>query len=63
MDKFHLEKKHLFGQEGILAPYEMNLLNQPQKAIDKWVTIAEQLCERDELLSYSEHAMYIGQKI
>jgi 2-polyprenyl-3-methyl-5-hydroxy-6-metoxy-1,4-benzoquinol methylase len=63
MNKFNLEKKHLFGQEGILAPCELNLLNQPQLAIDKWVSIAEQLCEREELLSYSEHAMYIGQKI
>lgn len=63
MDMFNLEKKHLFGQEGILAPCEINLLNQSQEAINKWVTIAEQLCEREELLSYSEHAMYIGQKI
>ncbi|WP_312813948.1 class I SAM-dependent methyltransferase [Sedimentibacter sp.] len=63
MDRFNLEKKHLFGQEGILAPCEINLLNQSQEAIDKWTAIAEQLCERDELLSYSEHAMYIGKKI
>lgn len=63
MNKFHLEKKHLFGQEGILAPCEENLLNQPQEVIEKWIDIAEQLCERDEFLSYSEHAMYIGQKI
>ncbi len=63
MDKFHLEKKHLFGQEGILSPCEVNILNQPQEVIDKWIEVAEQLCERDELLSYSEHAMYIGQKI
>lgn len=63
MNKFHLEKKHLFGQEGILAPCEVNILNQPRQVIDKWTEVAEQLCERDELLSYSEHAMYIGQKI
>ncbi len=63
MDKFHLEKKHLFGQEGILAPCEINMLNQPREVIDKWLEVSEQLCERDELLSYSEHAMYIGQKL
>lgn len=63
MNKFNLEKKHLFGQEGIIAPCERNILNQPQEVIDKWIEVAEQLCERDELLSYSEHAMYIGQKI
>ncbi len=63
MDKFHLEKKHLFGQEGILAPCEINMLNQPREVIDKWLEVSKQLCERDELLSYSEHAMYIGQKL
>ena len=63
MDKFNLDKKHLFGQESILAPCELNILNQPPEIINKWVEIAEELCEREELLSYSEHAMYIGQKI
>lgn len=63
MNQFRLEKKHLFGQESILSPCELNILNQPQEVIDKWIDVAEQLCERDELLSYSEHAMYIGQKI
>jgi 2-polyprenyl-3-methyl-5-hydroxy-6-metoxy-1,4-benzoquinol methylase len=63
MNKFCLEKKHLFGQESILSPCEGNILNQSQEVIDKWIEIAEQLCERDEFLSYSDHAMYIGQKI
>lgn len=63
MNKFHLEKKHLFGQESILSPCEEIMLNQPHEVIDKWIEVAEQLCEKDELLSYSEHAMYIGQKI
>ncbi len=63
MNRFNLEKIHLFGQESILAPCEEIILNQPQEVIDKWIDVAEQLCEREELLSYSEHAMYIGQKI
>ncbi len=63
MDKFNLEKKNFFGQESILSPCEVNILNQPQEIIDKWIEVAERLCERDELLSYSEHVMYIGQKI
>lgn len=62
-NKFPLKKLHLFGQESILSPCETNILNQPQEVIDKWIEVAEQLCERDELLSYSEHVMYIGQKI
>ncbi len=35
MDMFNLKKKHLFGQEGILAPCEINLLNQSREAINK----------------------------
>lgn len=62
-DKFPLKKLHLFGQESILSPFETNLLNQSQEVIEKWIEIAEQLCERDDLLSYSEHVMYIGQKM
>ncbi|MGB8455223.1 MAG: hypothetical protein WCD89_23195 [Anaerocolumna sp.] len=63
MDRFPLEKMHFFGQEGILSPCEMNLLNQPKEVIDKWIEVAVKLCEREELLSYSEHVMYIGQKM
>ena len=62
MAKFPLNKIHLFGQEGILSPCEPNILNQPQGVIDKWVEVAEKLCERDEFLSFSEHVMYIGEK-
>ncbi len=63
MNKFPLEMKSFFGQESILSPCELNILKQSQEVIDKWVEIAEKLCDRDELISYSEHAMYIGQKI
>jgi len=62
MEQFPIEKMHLFGQESILAPCETNLLAQSQPVIDKWIDFAEQLCERESFLSYSEHAMYIGRK-
>ncbi|WP_411678411.1 class I SAM-dependent methyltransferase [Caproicibacter sp.] len=61
--RFPLRKKHLFGQESILSPCEKNILSQPDEVIDKWTEVAEKLCEREEYLSYSEHAMYIGQKV
>lgn len=56
------KKLHLFGQEGILGPCEPNFLAQPKEVIDLWISLSEKLCEREELLSYSEHAMYIGKK-
>ena len=63
MEQFPLEKLHLFGQEGILAPNEAELLQRDQEEIDCWIEIAKKYLDLPELLSYSEHAMYIGKKL
>jgi 2-polyprenyl-3-methyl-5-hydroxy-6-metoxy-1,4-benzoquinol methylase len=63
MDRFPLEKLHFFGQESILSPCEENIKSQPREVMDKWLELAEKVCERRDLLSYSEHLMYIGRKI
>lgn len=63
MAQFPLQKLHYLGQESILAPCEENVKGQPQAVIDKWLDVAEQVCEREDLLSYSEHLMYIGKKL
>lgn len=63
MERFGLEKLNFFGQESILAPNELNITAQPKDVIDKWLDLAEKVCEREDLLSYSEHLMYIGRKI
>ena len=62
MARFPLKKLHLLGQEGILSPCEENLLAQRPEVVDRWVELAVQLCEREELLAYSEHVLYIGEK-
>lgn len=63
MCQFPLEKLHLFGQESMLAPCEKNIYSQPKEVYEKWLYLAEQLWERDEFLSWSEHLMYVGRKI
>ncbi len=63
MAQFPLQKLHYFGQESILAPCEENIKAQPQEVIDKWLDVAEQVCEREDLLSYSEHLLYVGRKL
>jgi SAM-dependent methyltransferase len=63
MKKFPLEKLHLFGQEGVTSPGEKSILECPREVIEKWIDIAYSLCEREELLSYSAHLMYVGRKI
>lgn len=62
MARFGLEKLHLFGQEGILAPNEQEILARDKEEIDTWIALAMRLAERPELLAYAEHAMYIGRK-
>ena len=63
MSKFKLEKLHLFGQESIISPCENNIMSQPQEIIDKWLDLCEKMWEREDLLSWSEHIMYVGRKI
>lgn len=62
MDKFPLEKLHFFGQEGIMTLNEDRIYACSPEIINSFVDISEKLCEREELLSWSEHLMYIGRK-
>lgn len=62
VEQFPLKKLHLFGQEGILAPNEPDILTREKEEIDCWIDIAKRFLELPELLFYSEHAMYIGEK-
>lgn len=63
MSRFPLQKLHLFGQEGILAPNEREILSRSQAEQDCWLQTAKRFLEQEDLLGFSEHAMYIGQKI
>ncbi len=62
MEQFPLEKLHFLGQEGITSPCEANIMGQPKEIVELWLDLAEKLCEREDLLSWSEHLMYIGRK-
>lgn len=63
MSRFPLELMHLFGQEGFLAPNEPELLRREPEELDCWIDLAKRYLEVPELLSFSEHAMYIGRKL
>ena len=62
MKQFGLEKLHLFGQEGVLAPNVHKFMEQPPEVKEAMLDIAEKLLENEEYLSWSEHLMYIGRK-
>ncbi|MDR0293903.1 MAG: methyltransferase domain-containing protein [Oscillospiraceae bacterium] len=63
MERFSVEKLHLFGQEGVLAPNEKTVMAQPPEVVAAWTDLAEKLCEKEEYLSWAEHLMYIGRKL
>lgn len=62
MEQFNLDKIHFLSCESILAQSMDFLKQQPQQVIDKWLNFAEKICEREDLLSFAEHLMYIGRK-
>ncbi|MGF7144547.1 2-polyprenyl-3-methyl-5-hydroxy-6-metoxy-1,4-benzoquinol methylase [Anaerotaenia torta] len=63
MEKFPVEKLHFIGQESISSPCEGNIMSQSKEVIDLWMDLCERVCEREDLLSWSEHLMYIGRKV
>lgn len=63
MKKFNVEKCHLFGQEGILAPQEEKFLKLDKNVQNRWYDVVFKLLEQKDLLGYSNHLMFIGKKI
>ncbi|WP_409271670.1 class I SAM-dependent methyltransferase [Neobacillus sp. SCS-31] len=61
-NQFDLEKLHLLNSESFLYLREPELLRQKPEVINAWLDLAEQVCEREDLLSMAEHIMYIGKK-
>ena len=57
-----LRTETVFGQEGILAPYQ-HVLSRCQKKIRMaWYDYAVRLCEREEYLTHAEHLMIVSRK-
>lgn len=62
MERFPLEKLHLFGQEGIMSPNEDKIYSCPPEVVSAMLDFNEKICEKPELFSWSEHLMYVGRK-
>ena len=63
MEQFPLKKLHLLSSEAVFAPWYSSLLTQGEEAYQKYLRFGAAVCERENLLSYAEHFLYIGQKI
>jgi 2-polyprenyl-3-methyl-5-hydroxy-6-metoxy-1,4-benzoquinol methylase len=62
-DQFNLKKLHLLNCESFLYLREAELLKESSEVVSAWLHLAEQVCEREDILSFAEHLMYIGKKI
>ncbi len=62
MARFPLKTLHLFGQESFLAPNKHELVKRDAEELENWLMLAKRFIELPEFLSWSEHAMYIGEK-
>jgi len=62
MAQFPIKKLHIFGQESITSPCEDTIMSKPKEIIDTWLNYCENIWEREDLLSWSEHLMYVGRK-
>jgi S-adenosylmethionine-dependent methyltransferase len=62
-EQFELMKLHLINCESFLYLREPELLSHSPEVVSAWLDLAEQVCEREDLLSMAEHFMYIARKI
>lgn len=62
-EQFELEKLHLLNCESFLYQREAEILSRPPEVVAAWLDLAEQVCEREDLLSLAEHIMYIARKV
>ena len=62
-EQFNLEKLHLINCESFLYLREAELLTQTPEVVSAWLDLAEQVCEREDMLSLAEHIMYIARKV
>ena len=59
---FPLRKLHLLGSEGLFAARQgWFTLSEEQRSA--WMQLSLDVCELPELLSWSEHLLYIGEKL
>jgi hypothetical protein len=57
------KERHYFSQESITSPCKSNIMSQSKEIVDAWLDMSEKLAEHEDLLSWSEHLMYVGRKL
>lgn len=62
MEQFPLKTLHHLSSEGIYSPWYQTLQSQGEEAYQAYLKFAVATCERENLLSFAEHFLYIGRK-
>jgi len=62
MEQFPLKTLHYLSSEGIFSPWYRTLQSQGEEAYQTYLKFAVATCERENLLSFAEHFLYIGRK-
>ena len=62
MERFALKTLHFLSSEGIYAPWYASLQAQGEKEYEAYLKFAVATCERENLLSFAEHFLYVGEK-
>jgi ubiquinone/menaquinone biosynthesis C-methylase UbiE len=53
---------HLIGTDGITNFFRSLLEEMDQETFDAWMDYQYTICEREDLIGYSSHVLYIGEK-
>lgn len=62
MEQFPLKTLHLLSSEAVFSPWYMSLMEQGEEAYQAYLRFGIAVCEREDLLSFAEHFLYVGRK-
>ncbi|MCE5235189.1 MAG: methyltransferase domain-containing protein [Clostridiaceae bacterium] len=62
MERFPLKTLRFLSSEGIYSPWYTSLQAQSEEVYQTYLKFALATCERENLLSFAEHFLYIGRK-
>ncbi len=62
MEMFQIEKLHMVASDGVTYHYREEITNATDELFEAWVKYHLHTCEREDLIGYSNHTLYVGRK-
>ncbi len=63
MAQFPLETLHFLASEPIVCAFEDKIKAKGPEVVAAWMDLAEQACEQERFLNFTEHYLYIGRRV